>query len=726
MRSLMSSLLKGDGGARGAAGSYVSMGVDIGTTSVKVVIVQSHLRPSAAAASDSSASSPSPSPLWSHAVLSFHSSDHLADVPSSFPTHSEQYVTRLLLAIFACVRALPSEHRRRVDYIGVSCAMHGVVLWSDREAPAYLLELMAGSTSSTLHARAPPHSAFIDWRDGRCDAAFLSSLNAGVPPPSPSTPLQSGVWLSSGFGCATLAYLASTQPQLLSSYSRAATIGDYLVWLLMNVRDTPDAHATADRLLSYPAYIHPTNAAAWGMYEQEQQRWQTERTTRAHIPARLLPTVLPTPPLFPISPVWVQWLGVGPTAQVSAAVGDAQASVWAVEPSLQQLILYLGTSAQLSLVVQPALSTALGDAEEEDEQVEGDAKGEEEAERRVEREVKEPSVAASDAAAARVEGQEQWRSSGGQQGRETVDLVVPAPLHTALASSSSASPSPPVAAATTLPSCEYRPYFHGRRLLVCASLTGGNAFEWLARSVQLLHAQLSAPAAPLPPSSPHTYSIDPASCPHPLSFYYQLLLLQGYQHIPVPPSLDFHPTFLPDRWSPSTPPSLTFLSASPSSLSLGSLASSLCLGVVRNLRRSMERSLGEREWRLMAAVDGLLGVGGALRRNGLFRLWAEKEWGRPLLTAQPLSCEWKRSEAGNEREKERKARTSTAGGGGGGGGGGEVRVDVEEDVTSLLGAEAVDISAYHPDAAFGAAILGLDRLVERRTRERKTAEDGRL
>ena len=680
---------------------YVSLGIDIGTTSIKTVVVHSSTQPTKR--SSIPPPTPPPPPTFSHTVLSFTSSEHSADVPlPSHPTHSEQDPTKLLLSIVSAVRALPSEHRRRVEYVGVSCQMHGVVMWNDRLTSAYVGGLMAASSATPTFGQQPPHSTLVDWRDGRCSEAFLAQLNASVSRPSPSAPLQSGQWMSSGYGCATLAHLAAHSPAVLSAYTRAGSIGDYLVWLLMNVREE---QATAARAISYPSYISPSNAAAWGAYEMDKHRWQTDRTTRWGIPGTLLPTVLTTAPTFPVSPQWVQWMGLGAYAHVGVAVGDAQASVWAVRPRRDQLVLYVGTSSQASLVV---------DEQEEDEE-EGED-GEEEhgaGERDGEVGEREVSVSVAPSVNARAEGEERITST------VVVDFLPPAPPASAIPSTpsahSSSSSQPPSSPA--LPSCEYRPYLDGRRLLVCASVNGGNAFEWLAKSVQLLHTQLSSPAL-LPPSSPpHSYRVASSSSsssssspPHPLSHYYSLLLLHGYQHFPLPPSLSFHPTFLPDRWTPSTPPSLTFLPPSPTpSLSLGALSSSLALGLVRNLRLSLYRSLTRRERTRLSRVREVLGVGGALRRNGLLRMWAEKEWGVRLVMGEALACEWRRTEV--ERERERRRRASVGGGGGGGGG----REEKEEAV------EGEDESGYYPDAAFGAAILGLAGLVERRAKERIAA-----
>ena len=106
---------------------------------------------------------------------------------------------------------------------------------------------------------------------------------------------------------------------------------------------------------------------------------------------------------------------------------------------------------------------------------------------------------------------------------------------------------------------------------------------------------------------------------------------------------------------------------------------------MRSLKASLERSCGRRERRQLKAVKELVGVGAGVRRNGLIRLWAEREWGRPVTLAQAMTCDWKRAEA----EKEQRSALPRADG---------------EDGDDEAG-------VYHPDAAFGVAILGLHILV---------------
>ena len=502
--------------------------------------------------------------------------------------------------------------------------------------------------------------------------------------------------LCTGYAIATLAHIAQTSPSHLAAYTRAGSIGDYFVWLLMNTRDGSSASAAL-----YPAYIHPSNAAAWGCYEQDKHAWQTDRTAAFRIPSSLLPTVLTTSPLFPLTPFMVQLLGLSPQAHTAVSVGDAQASVWAVQPERHQMVFYVGTSAQISIVMdddskQQQHDDHDGDDEDEDEGAER---------------AREPSLSIAPSVNARAEGEE--RPSALRDAAAGVDFVLPAPP-----SAATSAPPPP------LPSCEYRPYLDGRQLLVCASLNGGNSIDWLARSLQLMHASLASPS-PLSPSSlshaaaPSSASTSsaasslPTTVPRalqPLSYYYALMLQQGYEHIPFPPLLSFCPTLIPERHSSAAAPSqasLSILSPSLSALSPGSLVSSLCLGVVRNVKWMLERSAGTRGRRRLQGVTELVAVGGALRRNGLLRVYAEKEWKRRLVMAKTMTCDWKRAEVERQNADRAKARRGSRGG--------AVQQLNTAEAAEEEGSE--DPSVYHPDAAFGVAVFGLERMHQQRAKE---------
>ena len=710
MSSFFQNLVKSD-----SSSDFYTLGVDIGTTSIKAVVT--HSVASQAPAAVSAPQQHTPPPTFKHTILSHHSTDHLATLPTHSSSHSaivsEQDTTKLLLSIQSVVRALPADHRRKVEYVGVSCAMHGVVLWHDRQAVPFSTALFQQSNSTPTFSSTPPHSNYIDWRDGRCTPAFLLQLNASLPHPSPVHPLISGRYLHTGYGIATLAHMAAHNSSFFSHYTRAGTIGDYFVWLLMNVRDDL---SPASRSIAYPSYIHPTNAAAWGGFDIDKMQWETDRIASMRIPSSLLPTVMQSSPLFPLTPSMCHFLGVNPAAHTAVSVGDAQASVYAVQPTPRQLVLYIGTSAQVSLLVDEKDNEEMeahGGGDGHDVEMEG---GERQGE---------PSVAPHGGEMDRPEAYGELSISVAPfanargEGEESV-LEPAADSQSSLPRAFSVPSTNPLqrpvspGAAPRLPTCEYRPYLTSEKLLVCASVTGGNALEWLARALQSLHTQLSSPSPLSPtallqaqaPAPAFSYTL-PASAAsavtpssssrheHPLSYYYTILLRNGYHYMALPPAVRFHPTFFSERSSASSSPhaQLTFLSSHITALSPGSLASALSLGIVENLHLLLTASLGPLERDRLRRAEELVCVGGAVRRNGMLRVYAEKVFGKRAVVAAGV----------------RVAATGAAGGSGGGSEGKPGRLEVEEE-----GSE--DTSMYWPDAAFGVAVFGLQRLWEQRVK----------
>ena len=532
MSSFFKDLVKSDTSA-----DFYALGIDIGTSSVKAVITHSvaALPPTASAPQQHAAPH-----TFTHSVLSHHSSDHLATLPSqpsSSSATSEQDTTKLILAIQSAVRALPADQRRKVEYVGVSCAMHGVVLWHDRQAVPYATALFHQSNSAPTFSVTPPHSNYIDWRDKRCTPAFLSQLNASLSAPSPVHPLISGRFLHSGYGIATLAHLASTNPNFFSQYTRAGTIGDYFVWLLMNVRDDL---SPASRSIAYPSYIHTSNAAAWGCFDMDRSQWETDRITSMRIPSSLLPTVMQSSPQFPLTPSMCHFLGVNPNAHTAVSVGDAQASVYAVQPTARQLVLYIGTSAQVSLLVDEKDNEPNDHHGEDDghdvDMDEGDRQGElsvvhNDGHMEQPEPYGEPSVSIAPFANARGEGEASVLEPQGAA--SSSHLPLPRAFS---ASSTAASQSPPSPTGVArLPTCEYRPYLTSEKLLVCASMTGGNALEWLARAMQSLHTQLSSPSPLSPTAILQAQAAAPRLLLHVTSL--GLVLLYPFFHSPRAPTV---------------------------------------------------------------------------------------------------------------------------------------------------------------------------------------------
>ena len=266
--------------------SKVTLGIDIGTTKVAVSLVDAETRD----------------------VLATGALAHESDVQGLPVGRSEQVVSRILATLDSCLEGVAPELRRRVRGIGVTGQMHGVVLWN----PA------SGDTSH-----------LFTWQDQRChEEDFLRRLRE-----------KSGDGaVQSGFGAATIAWLAAHQPEALRRYSCAGTIHDYLVTLI-----TASPKVATD----------PSDAASWGFFDLRKGAWSLEAVERAGVPSSLLPEVRSAGARVGNLQAGLasRW-GIPAGVPVGTAFGDNQASLYGslTDPS-RQMALTIGTGAQLSVVV---------------------------------------------------------------------------------------------------------------------------------------------------------------------------------------------------------------------------------------------------------------------------------------------------------------------------------------------------------------------------------------
>lgn len=235
---------------------------------------------------------------------------HRAQLPAP-DGRAEQDVAVLEETAWRCVKALPADLRGQVRAVGLTGQMHGILL-ADAEGRAV--------------------SPLVTWQDRRCDEAFLRKLQE-----------ETGYRLSSGFGCATLAWLRA-RGELPAEAAGACTIHDYLTARLCGL-----PHPVTD----------PTDAASWGMFDLRALDWDIDAVERAGIDRRLLPKVRNCGDLAgSVTPKIARRLGIPAAVPVAVAIGDHQASLLATlrEPE-QELALTLGTGGQLSAVV-PSFGTA--------------------------------------------------------------------------------------------------------------------------------------------------------------------------------------------------------------------------------------------------------------------------------------------------------------------------------------------------------------------------------
>ncbi|XP_056662913.1 sedoheptulokinase [Monodelphis domestica] len=277
-------------------GGFV-LGIDLGTSSVKAVLLDAGRRrgPPVATASASRATRADVTPS-----------------PEAGLQGREQDVGRIVQAVGECLEALPAWQRRQVLRVGVSGQMHGVVFWQGGQAATW-------TEKGVLEPQNV--SRLITWQDGRCSPDFLASL----PPP------ESHLSLATGFGSASIFWLLRHSPEFLESYSAAGTVQDYLVAALCGLRRP---------------LMSEHNAASWGYFNTESRSWNSRLLEEAGFPTRLLPDVAEAGALA--GRTTHVWFGIPAGTEVGVALGDLQCSVFSCATRKTDAVLNISTSVQLA------------------------------------------------------------------------------------------------------------------------------------------------------------------------------------------------------------------------------------------------------------------------------------------------------------------------------------------------------------------------------------------
>jgi len=207
------------------------LGIDIGTTTVKVVVMR--------ACDEVVLGS------WSHATNATVTSD-------AGPLASEQDVRKIMSVLDTCMSKVSPELASGITKIGVSGQMHGLVMWTKHaRGTADKTSSLAPSLSEDLSSCFMKLSNLYTWQDGRCCTEFLSSI------PTPETHLR----IATGFGCCTLFWLNRHEPACLECYRCAGTVHDLLVTVLCDL-DEP--------------LMSTHNAASWGYFDPVTASWNTD------------------------------------------------------------------------------------------------------------------------------------------------------------------------------------------------------------------------------------------------------------------------------------------------------------------------------------------------------------------------------------------------------------------------------------------------------------------
>ncbi|CAG5877081.1 unnamed protein product [Menidia menidia] len=270
------------------------LGLDVGTTSVKAILLAADSR----------------------TVAESQALPTAADISDDSGIQAkEQDPGRIIDALNRCVGQLPRDKLQHVSSIGLSGQMHGVIFWKAEKGCDW-------SNGDFFIPR--DSSQLITWQDGRCSSSFLSSL------PQP----DSHVSVATGFGCATIFWYMKHRPEFLQEFTAAGTIQDYVVSMLCGLDG---------------CVMTPQNAASWGFYNTSTSQWNEDILKAAGFPLHLLPQCVPSGGLA--GKTCSAWHGIPAGTPVGAALGDLQCSVYSCMSAPTDAVLNISTSAQLTFAM---------------------------------------------------------------------------------------------------------------------------------------------------------------------------------------------------------------------------------------------------------------------------------------------------------------------------------------------------------------------------------------
>ncbi|XP_076606355.1 sedoheptulokinase [Chaetodon auriga] len=270
------------------------LGIDVGTTSIKAVLLETGTRSVAA----------------SHALTTTSDITDTSGIKAK-----EQHTGRIIDTLNRCIGLLPGDKLQHVSSIGLSGQMHGLLLWKGKDGCDW---------SNRSFFTAGDTSQLITWQDGRCSSPFLSSL------PKPDSHLS----VATGFGCATIFWYMKNRPEFLEDFTVAGTIQDYVVSMLCGLDG---------------CVMTPQNAASWGFFNTSSNQWNIDILKGAGFPLHLLPQCVPSGGLA--GQTCSDWHGIPAGTPVGAALGDFQCSVYSCMSARTDAVLNISTSAQLTFAM---------------------------------------------------------------------------------------------------------------------------------------------------------------------------------------------------------------------------------------------------------------------------------------------------------------------------------------------------------------------------------------
>tara|TARA_B100000212_G_scaffold339494_1_gene318063 strand:- start:2459 stop:3817 length:1359 start_codon:yes stop_codon:yes gene_type:complete len=231
----------------------------------------------------------------------------------------EYDINIIINTVYDIVLEIPDNQRKKVDGIGVTGQMHGIILLDSFNSPV---------------------TNYISWQDKRAldninhsNDTYLNFIHSNLPnlKASTYTNLRPGTMGLLLFWFQEKSYLEKLK------VSSAAFLSDYLVTILTGNSPACD----------------PTNASGSGVYELDKDGWCKDFLLLTKINESILPKIIPTGSFFGRVTYDVSnSLGLKKDTPVMVSIGDYQAALNASGFNENQISINVGTGAQVSVMTK--------------------------------------------------------------------------------------------------------------------------------------------------------------------------------------------------------------------------------------------------------------------------------------------------------------------------------------------------------------------------------------
>uniref|UniRef100_A0A0N5A2Q7 FGGY_N domain-containing protein n=1 Tax=Parastrongyloides trichosuri TaxID=131310 RepID=A0A0N5A2Q7_PARTI len=270
----------------------MNIGIDVGTTSIKVVVIDIKNKKSTS--------------------ISRNHDSTISNLPSPYHEQDPKKIIETIVSLLNDINQFINEGD--VMSIRICGQMHGIMLWD-----------------SNISRDLEICSNLITWMDGRCDDNFIKNIYSG------------NYIVSKGFGFVSLLWLVKNNFNYVKSFNRCGTIMDFVCCYLSN--DFNNVSVTDQNAYSWGFFNRDKN-------EFDKEILTKLFPVSFFDNIIKLPSVTSSDKMIGVTRNSIKNIGLKENIKIMASLGDLQASLSVTKLNTSTAFIIIGTSGQISFILK--------------------------------------------------------------------------------------------------------------------------------------------------------------------------------------------------------------------------------------------------------------------------------------------------------------------------------------------------------------------------------------